>query len=289
MPSGFAAKENSLLKKGLPEKIICLKDSAEMVLIHKGIFIMGSSQEDIDLAWKRMEQKSKKAYQATIEMFYPEIPRTKVTIPYHYYIDKYEITNKQYKQFCGETGRKYPPSTGGKRFISFLGRPDDPVVNVTYEDVLAYSRWAGKDLPLEVEWEKAARGTEGRIYPWGNSYDETACNHGLGYPPWLDDNSSDGFKNLAPVGSFPNGASIYGVHDMAGNVWEWCKDYYSENANKLRSNMYAGPKKSKYVVIKGGSNDHEKTILRCAVRGKALPEKYGTDRGFRCVLRIKHE
>ncbi len=292
LPSGFVAGEGAVLEEGLPKQIVCLKDGVEMVLIPKGVFIMGSSQRDIDLAWERMDQKSKEVYKATKEMLAPEMPKIRVEIPYHFYIDKYEVTNEQYKKFCDKTQRDYPPGARKvkiKEFFDFLGRPKDPVVNVTLKNAVDYCDWAGKSLPLEVEWEKAARGPDGRIYPWGNEYDGTACNHGLGYPPWFHENKALGFKYLAPVGSFPKGASVYGVHDMSGNVWEWCKDYHSDNTNKLRSSMYAGPKEGKYVVIKGGSYDHEKTIMRCAVRGKASPENWTVDRGFRCVLRIKGE
>ena len=126
-----------------------------------------------------------------------------------YYISEFPVTVAQYRLFCVASQRNMPdaPSWG---WID-----EHPMVSVTWDDATAFCEWAGVRLPTEAEWEKAARGTDGRAYPWGNDWDKSKCSNFT--------NS----KSTQPVGSYPDGASPYGVLDMAGNVWEWCSDWYS--------------------------------------------------------------
>jgi len=125
-----------------------------------------------------------------------------------FWIDKYEVTNAQYAQYMQETNRPKPAYWDDPAY----NRPDLPVVGVRWEDASAYARWAGKRLPSETEWVKAAGGEDGRSYPWGSNWEAERCNSA---------GSQDAFEGPAPVGKFPLGASPYGVMDMAGNVWEW--------------------------------------------------------------------
>ncbi len=135
--------------------------------------------------------------------FGPE--REKVHLPV-FYIDRFPVTNADYKKFVDATGAEHPQHW--RRGVWPEGKADHPVVNVTWDAASAYAQWAGKRLPTEQEWEKAARGTDGRLYPWGNSFDPRKCNV-----------NSDG---TTPVGKYsPTGDSPYGCADMAGNVWEW--------------------------------------------------------------------
>jgi formylglycine-generating enzyme required for sulfatase activity len=123
-----------------------------------------------------------------------------------FYIDRYPVTNAEYKKFVEATGHEHPAHW--RRGTWPEGKADHPVVQVTWESAQAYADWAGKRLPTEIEWEKAARGTDGRVWPWGNRFDRLVCNTG-----------SDG---TTPVGRYsPAGDSPYGAVDMAGNVWEW--------------------------------------------------------------------
>jgi serine/threonine protein kinase len=134
--------------------------------------------------------------------------RVKATLP-AFYIDETEVTNAQYRKFCDSTSRKYPANPFWDSEY-FMRKDNYPVVNVNYEDALAFTQWAGKRLPSELEWEKAARGGDGREFPWGTTFDAKKANV---------KGKDDGFEYTAPVASFPGGASPYGVMDMAGNVW----------------------------------------------------------------------
>src|SRR5262249_3157990 len=127
-------------------------------------------------------------------------------------IDKYEVTNRQFRRFVEETGYKKPISWLDQGYPA--GRDDFPVTGVNYEDARAYARWIGKRLPTEAEWEKAARGSDGRLWVWGNRWRQGACK--------MDDSRGGPLVNSpAPVGSYPLDRSVYGVMDMAGNILEW--------------------------------------------------------------------
>ncbi|CAG0938649.1 Formylglycine-generating enzyme [Candidatus Brocadiaceae bacterium] len=203
--------------------IINKTDGSEMVLVPAGEFIMGEERKVV-----------------YIEAFY---------------IDKFPITNSQYKKFVEETGGREPLFWNNERF----NKPSQPVVGVSWKEAVAYAKWAGKRLPREVEWEKAARGIDGREYPWGNIQpDITMAVYNL------DPNTGA----PAPVGDRKEGASPYGCFDMAGNVWEWCEDWYEEG---------------KFRVVRGGSWVNHHYILRSAYRSCSFPEGKDNNVGFRCV------
>lgn len=183
-----------------------------------------------------------------------------------FYIDRYEVTNAQYAKFIAETGHRKPKFWEDPR----LNAPDQPVVGVNWEDAEAYARWADKRLPTANEWEKAARGTDGRLYPWGDAYDPTRGNFDDGGSM---DGNTDGYAMIpAPVGNFTQGISPYGLHDMAGNVWEWV----TEHSETIHNKSYA---------IRGGSwtNGAGDTRTTVAYIYPAQCSDHSSSVGFRCV------
>lgn len=151
-----------------------------------------------------------------------------------FYIDKYEVTNSQYKQFIDATGRKPPVNTINPDYNVWQNGtfPEElanhPVVNVTWYDAKAYCEWKGKRLPTAIEWEKAARGPYGNLYPWGNEYFE-------GFANLYQKGESYVNRKTVPVGTYDMSKSYYGVYDLAGNVWEWVNDtYIDKNINSLK-------------------------------------------------------
>lgn len=182
-----------------------------------------------------------------------------------FYIDRYPVTNAQYERFVQETGEASPPHWDG----SFCppGLEGHPVVNVTWHQAQQFAAWCGKRLPTEAEWEKAARGIDGRRWPWGNQFDPNRCNT---YDTKLDTTS--------PVGAFPGGDSPYGVSDMAGNVWEWTADWYG-----AYKKPYRPASESHTKVTRGGSCMSVKEITRCTYRHTHDPDTASEDLGFRCV------
>jgi len=180
--------------------------------------------------------------------------KERISLP-EFSIMKYPVTVRQYRLFCQVTNRKMPspPSWG---WID-----DHPIVNVTWHDAAAFAQWAGGSLPSERQWEKAARGTDGREYPWGNTFDESKCVCSVGARR----------SSTAPVGSCPAGASPYDCLDMTGNVWEWCEDW-CDSSKDVR-------------VMRGGSWGSLIAVnFRAACRACINPGNSNPDRGFRVVF-----
>lgn len=180
-----------------------------------------------------------------------------------FFIDKYEVTNALYKK-CVASGSctkpslitDYPPTIheDGKNWYTESEKDNYPVVGITWKQASDYCAWAGKRLPTAAEWEKAARGTDGRLYPWGNVWDKNKAN-------WGEQGKFDGFAKLAPYGNYPEGASPYGAMDMAGNVRELVDD----------------------LVFKGGSWYSSPESLRSGDPGHEYLVERDDDMGFRCA------
>ncbi len=253
IPAGLVSAQQ------LPSSIVNEKDGAQMVPIPAGEFTMGSKE------WYPDERPPHKVY---LEAFY---------------IDKYEVSNAQYKKFVQETGHRIPFNRTNPKYDMWqddgslpAGIAQLPVTNVCWEDAAAYAKWAGKRLPTEAEWEKAARGTDQRRYPWGNEPpDAKRANFGR---QW------EGHKTLKEVSALAAGASPYGVLQMAGNVAEWVADrydphYYKTSPQKNPQGGYSGA----YRVIRGGSYMNPEFYLRCTDRDFDMPDDCNSTVGFRCV------
>lgn len=199
--------------------------------------------------------------------FWNESPRHRRHIP-PFYIDKYEVTNAQYKVFCDATGRT-PPSYF-KDGMYPPGWERRPAVMVSWIDADAYARWAGKRLPTEVEWEAAAAGLDGRIWPWGNTWQTSLAN-----------TRETGEMEPAEVGSHLGDVSPFGVYDMAGNVSEWTADWYVPYPGNSRREREYG---QQFKVLRGGSIQVSKEFARAQFRAR-LPDGFrSTDLGFRCAI-----
>lgn len=191
-----------------------------------------------------------------------------------FYMDKFEVTVGQYARYLEATDMEEPPDWSIMHQPQHLRRP---VVNVSWEDAVQYCKWAGKRLPTEAEWEKAARGTDGRIYPWGNEA-PTRLHANYGRKDW------DDHLALSPVGSFEAGKSPYGIYDMAGNAWEWVFDWYELDSYKKGSDKNPiGPAKGDEKVVRGGSWLYVSEFLRSAHRFNAQPMNRHFGYGFRCA------
>jgi len=249
----------------------CSPSPPGMILIPAGPFVMGSTAEDVGR--KALE------YGLVKPWFVNEHPERRVTLP-AYYLDRYEVTQAEYQTFVSATGRPAPTDWMGRRHPVGLAR--HPVVSVTWADADAYCRWAGKRLPTEPEWERAARGTAGRAYPWGDRFELGRANVG-------------GARNgTTVVGSYPNGRSPEGVYDLVGNVWEWTADWYGpypgHSATDL-SEQDARPARVLRGISWSGIGHFEPEIqmdilahnARGSFRFSTDPEGRLNDVGFRCA------
>ncbi|MBN2500062.1 MAG: SUMF1/EgtB/PvdO family nonheme iron enzyme [Anaerolineales bacterium] len=201
-----------------------------------------------------------------------------------YWIDQTEVTNAQYAQFLNEMGNQVEEGSfwfnEGKieetdaGWVILEGFGDQPATYVTWYGARAYCEWAGKRLPTEAEWEKAARGTDERLYPWGD--DAPTCD--------LAQFDECNWETL-PVGSYPDNASPYGALDMAGNVWEWVFDRYDSGYYGLSSSENpTGPEDATWRVMRGGAWDAAALELRTTIRFKVSLGWGGFSSGFRCVM-----
>jgi len=261
-------------------------DGMMMVYVPEGEFTMGSNNGDSD--------------EQPIHTVYLDA----------YWIDQTEVTNAMFTLFVERTGYQTDAEGEGSSYVfdgtnwndvsgadwqhpqgpssGLAGLNDHPVVHVSWNDAEAYCGWAGVRLPSEAEWEKAARGIDGRTYPWGN---QSLARNLLNFADinlnvdWADRNVDDGYQFTAPVGSYPAGASPYGALDMAGNVWEWVEDWYGETyySQSPESNP-TGPASGQYRVLRGGSWVSYGVDLRSAYRYWGGPDLRNYVIGFRCVL-----
>jgi formylglycine-generating enzyme required for sulfatase activity len=192
-----------------------------------------------------------------------------------FWIDETEVTNGKYALCVAENACQPPLKTRSRSHALYYGNPayiDYPVIYVSWQDAAAYCAWAGRALPTEAQWEKAARGTEQRIYPWGaHAPNASRLNYNLS------------IGDVAKVGNYPLGASPYGVLDLGGNVWEWVNDWYAANyyTNSPASNP-SGPILGQYRVTRGGAWDG--VVVRASERATNPPTTQSDVLGFRCAL-----
>lgn len=228
-------------------------DPNPMVLIPAGNFIMGSDTRMPD-----------------------EGPQHTVYLK-AYYMDVYEVTNAQYKKFIDATNRRSPAHFRNRTYPA--GKADHPVTEVTWYDADAYCTWAGKHLPTDQEWEKAARGTDGRAFPWGDGFDPNKANT----PQRWELLHQEG--DTMPVGSFPDGVSPYGIYDMSGNVWEWTASWYTAYPGNTHPSENYG---ETYKQLKGGSW-WDCSFYKCGISAPVFNRSFfirGTHNksfGFRCA------
>ncbi|MGE3978506.1 MAG: formylglycine-generating enzyme family protein [Nitrospira sp.] len=210
-----------------------------------------------------------------------EYPRHDVFVD-TFMIDTFEVTNGRYLEFVKATGHRVPQNPRNPTRNLWQGESitegliDRPVINVDWFDAEVYCRWAGKRLPTEAEWEKAAKGTSDRRFPWGNV--EPTSKH-LNYNQrWI------GEKTLMPVGSYEAGKSPYGLYDMAGNVWEWVNDWYDARYyEKSPKKNPKGPDTGTKKVIRGAGWQNETPTVRVFTRVESDPTVRNESTGFRCA------
>jgi formylglycine-generating enzyme required for sulfatase activity len=260
-------KDERDISRTTKEEVLVTVASKEMILIPAGDFIMGSPEgvgnDD-------------------------EHPQHTVYLD-DFLIGKYEVTSEQYAEFLNAIGRHDDGS--GHPFVNIdivrirckdgiyktiKGWEDHPAVGITWYGAKAYAEWAGGRLPTEAEWEKAARGEDGREWPWGNLWEMGRCN-----------SLESGVHATAPVGSYPLGASPYGVHDLIGNVYEWLADWYQADYYKISPlRNPKGPDSGVFRVLRGGSWVEINDKCRPSVRFGQLLDSADADFGFRIARDI---
>lgn len=247
------------------------KDGADMVYVPEGEFEIGSEGKESD--------------ESPVHTVYLDA----------YWMYKYEVTNAKFAQFALDTGYVTDAEKTGESYVyqdgswdlisgaywnapegpgsAYEGREDHPVIHVSWNDADAYCVWAGGRLPTEAEWEKAARGSDRRIYPWGAGIDDTFANYAMNV------------EDTTPVGSYPEGASPFGALDMVGNVWEWVWDWYdSEYYGKSRQENPTGPEDGTARVLRGGGWNYPAAEVRSSYRNDYFPDGTYGSIGFRCAV-----
>jgi formylglycine-generating enzyme required for sulfatase activity len=242
-------------------------DGKEMALVPAGEFIMGTDKID--------KENTHRKIGSVKPLYLDQHPIRKVNLE-AFYIDKYEVTNEEYKKFLNASG--YDELPGHWENGTYAeGTENYPVTHVTWREALTYALWAQKKLPTEAQWEKAARGTDGRNFPWGKNYEKGKSN--------ID---TDGSRALVNVGSYPGDVSPYNVYDLAGNVMEWTMDWYLP----YPENAYKNPRFGKVLkVLRGNAFQKAGHYFLDAYRysfsrTEADPNDYFENVGFRCALPV---
>lgn len=273
-----------------------------MVLVAQGSFLRGSTEEQLNVVG---------GYCASVEIlrklgctrddFLDEYPQSLVTLD-EFWIDRDEVTNEQFERFVAATRYVTTAEQTGSSSVwnpgaaqldrvqganwrsplgpsgSGAGTKDHPVVHISWEDARSYCSWAGKRLPTEAEWEKAARGTYGREFPWGDEWDPNEN------PSRLSFIGLRPVAGLQPVGSFARGRSPYGANDMLGNVFEWVADWYGADYYKVSSALNPpGPDAGNHRILRGGSWGTNQFLLRVPWRRAVAPNDTSSLYGFRCA------
>lgn len=262
-------------------EMISKQDGMVLVYVPEGKFLRGSETTDTDASQN-------------------EIPQQNIFLD-AFWIDKTEVTNSMYALFLNENGNN---ENGGKVWFDSKSKyahiykangewkvdeefKDHPIIEVTWNGANQYCSWVGRRLPSEAEWEKAARGENGLIFPWGNFFDSSYANLDDetiedGFALKCNSNGCDRYEKTAPVASFKNGVSPYGAYDMVGNVWEWVQDYYFflqlQEDNPINNHI------STNKVIRGGSWDSNIRNARTANRNATTLDYPHKDIGFRCAI-----
>jgi len=284
-------------------------DGMVMVYVPAGEFMMGTG----GLEWIRRPESPRDRQRVGLGAyaFFNERPQHAVYLD-AFWLDQTEVTVSMFRAFVQATGyvstaerqgwgkpwtagpmeAEWPRVPGADwqhpRGPESSAEDDHPVAQVSWEDAAAYCAWAGGSLPTEAQWAKACRGTDGRMWPWGDTFDAnrvSACESQCPIERWKDDRFDDGYAFTAPVGSFPDGASPYGALDMAGNLWEWVADWYGEDY--YRHSPYenpSGPDSGTVRAMRGGAWYDTDVWTTCTVRHQNPSTDLYDDVGFRCAM-----
>jgi formylglycine-generating enzyme required for sulfatase activity len=258
-------------------------DNMLLVYVPEGPFLMGSADNDADA-----DEDEQPQHRVNLDAFW---------------IDQTEVTNAMFAGFLNSQGNQTEGGATwldaddeqvlielvGGEWLATSGYDNHPVVVITWYGAVAYCQWAGRRLPTEAEWEKAARGPDGSIYPWGDEFDSSLANvddetRYDDYKVTCGPRGCDGFERSAPVGSFPDGVSLYGALDMAGNIWEWVADLFSEEYyDQSPVNNPIGPSSGDARSFRGGSWINTAKFIRSTNRGNDSPDLSANGLGFRCA------
>jgi formylglycine-generating enzyme required for sulfatase activity len=264
-----------------------------MVSVRAGAFVMGSSEDEIEAI--------RAAYGGSVDLYRPEFPRRILSLP-AFWIDRTEVTQRAYRAFVAATGHRAPGADAvwAAPYRWLNGEPpahllDHPVTLVSFDDARDFCRWRGMDLPTEEQWEKAARGTDGRTYPWGEGYEawrvggaqqrsDVALDRIERWTEWWRHTYRGRMRGrdvgTFPVGSFPGGASPWGALDMAGNVFEWVEAVFEA----YPGSPYGHPDYGHgYRVVRGGDWYLDRIYQRAAARLRAPADHRVPTIGFRCA------